>query len=84
MTGRSRSAPARIASSVSAAGSIGAVGGHRRSRQPVDRGEEERHAEQAGEDAHDPEPERDLLLVPAAQLEVVVERAHPEDAACRR
>ena len=27
----------------------------------------------------DPEPERDLLLVPAGQLEVVVERRHPED-----
>ena len=33
----------------------------------------------AGEDPDDPEPERDLLLVPAGQLEVVVERAHPEE-----
>ena len=33
----------------------------------------------AGEDPDDPEADRDLLLVPAAQLEVVVERAHPEE-----
>ena len=40
--------------------------------------------EQAGQDSDDPEPERDLLLVPAAQLEVVVERRHPEDALAAR
>ena len=34
----------------------------------------------AGQDADDPEAQGDLLLVPAAQLEVVVERGHPEDA----
>ena len=30
--------------------------------------------------ADDPEPDRDLLLVPAAELEVVVDRAEPEQA----
>ena len=32
----------------------------------------------------DPEADRDLLLVPAAELEVVVDRAHPEQALAAR
>ena len=54
------------------------------SLQPVQRGQEERHAEQRGEDPDDPEADRDLLLVPAAQLEVVVDRASTGRGACRR
>ena len=42
--------------------------------------EEDAEAEQPGQRRHDPEAERDLLLRPADELEVVVERRHAEDA----
>ena len=37
--------------------------------------DEEDHADHRGQHAHDPEAQRDLLLVPARQLEMVVQRA---------
>ena len=54
------------------------------SLQSVDRGEEEGHAEERGEDPDDPEADRDLLLVPAAELEVMMDRGSSGRAACRR
>ena len=46
--------------------------------------EEEGHAEQRREDPDDPKADRDLLLVPAAELEVVMDRAHPEETLATR
>ena len=40
-------------------------------------------AEQGEDDREDEEPRDDLRLAPADQLEVVVERRHPEDALAR-
>ena len=74
-------APARMPSIVSPSGSmVGRRQASPSSLQPIQRRQEERHAEQGRQDADDPEADRDLLLVPAGEFEVVVDRAHPEEA----
>src|SRR4029079_19406050 len=48
--------------------------------EPAHGGNVEAEAEQTGQGTEDPEADRDLLLGPANQLEVVLQWRHPEDA----
>ena len=59
----------------------GPVEGHRRHRSLSTVARKRTTPEHRGQHADDPEAEGDLLLVPAAQLEVMVQRCHAQDAA---